>query len=95
MGVNKETVEYVAHLARIELTQDELERLSSQLSSIVGFIDKLSELNVQNISPTSHILPINNILREDLPKGSLPVNKVLENAPVKEGNFFEVPKVIE
>ena len=95
MAIDKKTVEYVAHLARLELTQAELERLSSQLRSIVGFIDKLSELEVKNISPTSHILPINNILREDVPRGSLSSDKVLENAPQKEGEFFAVPRVIE
>ena len=95
MAIDKETVEYVAHLARIELTQPELERLSSQLSSIVGFIDKLSQLEVKDVQPTSHILPVNNVLRQDTPKGSLSSEKVLENAPQKEGEFFGVPKVIE
>lgn len=95
MAISKETVEYVAHLARIELQPKELEKLSRQLHDVLNFIDKLSRVDVKDILPTSHILPIRNVLRDDSPRGSLPVEKVLLNAPVKEGNFFVVPKVIE
>ncbi|MDD2751611.1 MAG: Asp-tRNA(Asn)/Glu-tRNA(Gln) amidotransferase subunit GatC [Candidatus Omnitrophica bacterium] len=93
--ISKETVQYVAHLARIELKEKELEVLSGQLEGILGFIDQLKEIDISNIAPTSHILPVNNVLREDLPKSSLPVEKVLQNAPEQEGNSFVVPKVIE
>jgi len=95
MGIDKKTVEGVAHLARIELEPKELEKLSRQLEHILAFIDKLSSLNTDNIPPTSHILPINNVLRKDEPRPSLPVDKTLLNAPGKQGNFFVVPKVIE
>ncbi len=95
MAITKETVEYVAHLARMELKPKELEKLSKQLQDILGFIDKLKKINIENIAPTSHILPINNVFREDNLKKSLPCEKALENAPAREGNFFSVPKVIE
>jgi aspartyl-tRNA(Asn)/glutamyl-tRNA(Gln) amidotransferase subunit C len=95
MAISKETVEYVANLARIHLEPEELEKLSLQLKSILDFIDQLKELKVKEIKPTSHILPINNVLRDDLPKESLLIEKTLSNAPKKEGNFFVVPKVIE
>jgi len=95
VAVSKETVKYMAHLARIELKPKELEKLSQQLKDILGFIDKLKKLDIKNINPTSHILPINNIFREDAPRKSLPGDKVLDNAPQKQGNFFGVPKVIE
>ena len=95
MSITKETVEYVAHLARIELKPKELEKFSKQLQAILDFIDQLSKVNIENIAPTSHILPIKNILREDLPKESLSSDKTLMNAPSREGNFFGVPKVIE
>ncbi len=95
MAIDRKTVEYVAHLARIELKPDELERFSLQLHNIVGFIDKLTGVDVKGIEPTSHILPVNNISREDQPRESLPSGKALANAPVKEGAFFVVPKVIE
>ena len=95
MAITKETVEYVAHLARIELKPKELEKLSQQLQGILGFIDKLKKLDISNISPTSHILPLNNVLRDDKQKEPLPVEKALMNAPRRERNFFVVPKVSE
>lgn len=95
MAIDKDTVKHVAHLARIELDLKELDKLSVQLKDILAFIDKLKELDVKDIKATSHILPLKNVLRDDEPRGSLEVKKVLENAPQREGNFFAVPKVIE
>ena len=95
MAITKETVKYVANLARIELKPQELEKMSGQLKDILGFIDKLGKVDIKNISPTSHILPINNVLRNDQPQESLSADKALENAPQREGNFFVVPKIIE
>lgn len=93
--MDKKIVEDVAHLARIELQPDELEKLSGQLEHILQFIDKLKEVNVEKVPPTSHAIAVNNVLREDEPKVSLPVEKALANAPSKKGSFFVVPKVIE
>ncbi len=95
MAITKETVKYVAHLARIELKPKELEKLSQQLKDIIGFIDKLKKLDVKNINPTSHILPIHNVFRDDSLRKSLSSDKALENAPDRKGSFFGVPKVIE
>ena len=95
MGISKKTVEYVAHLARMELKDKELEKLSHQLQDILDFIDNLKRINIENIQPTSHILSLSNVWREDIPKGSLSCDKALRNAPCREGNFFVVPKVIE
>jgi aspartyl-tRNA(Asn)/glutamyl-tRNA(Gln) amidotransferase subunit C len=95
MAITKETVEYVAHLARIELNRKELEKVSQQLQGILDFIDKLKKVDIKDINPTSHILPINNVLRQDTAGESLPIDKALRNAPRREGNFFVVPKVIE
>lgn len=95
MALTKKTVECAAHLSRINLNDIELEKLSNQLQDILNFIDKLEKLDTKDISPTSHILPINNVLREDKPRGSLSLEKALMNAPEKQGNFFVVPKVIE
>ena len=95
MSIEKETVKHVAHLARIELQPNELEKLSGQLHDILGFIDKISNLNIENVAPASHILPISNVLREDNPHISLTPEKALENAPSRRGNFFSVPKIIE
>ncbi len=95
MHISKDTVKYVSHLARIDLCDKELELLAIQLKGILDFIDKLKELDIKDIPPTSHILPINNVLREDTPRESLPIEKVLANAPLKKEKFFGVPKVIE
>jgi len=95
MEITKETVEYVAHLARIELNRKELEKVSQQLQDILDFIDKLKKVDIKDINPTSHILPIDNVLRQDTPGESLPIDKALSNAPQREGNFFVVPKIIE
>jgi aspartyl-tRNA(Asn)/glutamyl-tRNA(Gln) amidotransferase subunit C len=95
MALSQETLKYVADLSRIELNPQELEKLSLQLQTILGFIDQLGQANITGIEPTSHILPLSNILREDDPKASLPIEKTLANAPQKKDNFFVVPKVIE
>lgn len=95
MAITKETVEYVAHLARIELQPKELEKLSQQLKDILSFIDKLEKLDIKDIPATSHILPLNNVLRQDLPKQSLSCEEALKNAPGCQENFFVVPRVIE
>ena len=94
-SITKETVQHVAHLARIELSTLELEKLVLQLQDILDFIDKLKKIDIKGINPTSHILPINNVLREDDPSVSLSIDKALTNAPHREGNFFAVPQVIE
>jgi len=95
MSINKDTIKNVAHLARIDLTPEELETLSVQLKDILDFIDKLKKIDIQKIQPTSHILPINNVFRDDIPGDSLPYNKALDVAPERKGNFFSVPKIIE
>ena len=95
MSLDKETIKHVAHLARIELQPNELDKLSGELHAILGFIDKLNNLNLEQVEPASHILPISNVLRDDLPHVSLSSEKALENAPDKKGNFFCVPKIIE
>lgn len=95
MSIDQETVKHVAHLSRIELQPKELEKLSGQLHDILGFIDKISSLDIDQVEPASHILPISNVLREDRPHVSLSPEKALENAPSRKGNFFSVPKIIE
>lgn len=93
--ISQETVKYVAHLARIDLKDNELEKLSHQLRDILDFIDKLKILDVAKVSPTSHILALNNVLRDDVQRPSLPADKALSNSSQKEEGFFVVPKVIE
>lgn len=93
--MDKKTIDYVAHLSRIDLKPEELDKLSAQLEEILDFIDKLKKLNIENIQPTSHISPISNVARPDDLKDSLPTDNALENAPRKQAGSFVVPKVIE
>ena len=95
MAIDKKTVTHTAHLARIALSEEELERFAGQLDEIIGFINKLSELDTGSIRPTSHILPLQNVMRQDMPRPSLPVEETLKNAPQRQENFFVVPKIIE
>ncbi|MFA5090431.1 MAG: Asp-tRNA(Asn)/Glu-tRNA(Gln) amidotransferase subunit GatC [Candidatus Omnitrophota bacterium] len=95
ISIEINAIEQLATLARIRLSIQEARELSCQLQDILDFIGKLGELDIKDIPPTSHILPINNILREDNPSGSLTPDNVLKNAPSREGDFFIVPKVIE
>lgn len=95
MALSKESLEQVANLARIELSGKEIEQFSHQLQQIIDFIDQLKTIDIKEISPTSHVLALKNVLREDKPSGSLPVEKALKNAPEKKNNYFLVPKIIE
>lgn len=88
-------VEHIALLARLSLTEEEKERFGSQLSSILSYVGKLNEIDTSDIEPTSHVLEMKNILREDELRPSLPVEDALMNAPDRSGNFYRVPKIIE
>ena len=94
MPVSRDDVEYVAKLARIELTEEEKNTLTSQLNSILGHIEKLSELDTGGVEPTFHVFDVRNVFREDEVRPSLPTEEILKNAPVRDGNFFKVPKII-
>ena len=95
MAISKEQVNYTANLARIELTEDELNILSRHLDDIIKFIDKLKDIDIKEVAPCGHVIPIRNVFREDKAHKSLDVKDALQNAPAKENNFFKVPKVIE
>ena len=95
MNISRETVKYVANLARIKLTKQETDKFSVQLDDILRYIDQLKELDISKTPPTAHVLPIKNVKREDKPRPSFKVKDALSNAPQKEDKFFKVPKVIE
>lgn len=95
MAINKDTVKYTANLARIGLSDKELEHFTGQLDRILAYVDKLNTLNVANLEPTSHVLEMKNVYREDIVKKSLPAHEVIKNAPSKESNLFKVPKIID
>ena len=94
MVIDRDTVKYVANLARMELSESELEGFTSQLDRILEYVDKLKTLDVTRIEPVSHVLDIKNVYREDRVKPSLSVAEVIKNAPDKQGNMFKVQRII-
>jgi aspartyl-tRNA(Asn)/glutamyl-tRNA(Gln) amidotransferase subunit C len=88
-------VKYVAHLARLALTPDEEKKLGAQLGNILGYIEKLRELDVSNVEPTAHAVPMVNVTRADDIRPSLPHAEALRNAPRQTGGLFIVPKIVE
>jgi aspartyl-tRNA(Asn)/glutamyl-tRNA(Gln) amidotransferase subunit C len=88
-------VKYVAHLARISLSPDEEKKLGAQLGNILGYIDKLRELDVSQVEPTAHAVPMVNVTRADEVSPSLPHDEALRNAPRQSGGLFIVPKIVE
>jgi aspartyl-tRNA(Asn)/glutamyl-tRNA(Gln) amidotransferase subunit C len=88
-------VKYTAHLARLALTPDEEKKLGAQLGHILGYIEKLRELDVSNVEPTAHAVPMVNVTRADEIRPSLAHEDALRNAPRQAGGLFIVPKVVE
>ena len=95
MATGEIDVKYVAQLARITLTPDEEKKLGAQLGNILGYIEKLRELDVSNIEPTAHAVPLVNITRADETRPSLPHAEALRNAPRQANGLFIVPKIVE
>ncbi|MFN3967072.1 MAG: Asp-tRNA(Asn)/Glu-tRNA(Gln) amidotransferase subunit GatC [Endomicrobiia bacterium] len=93
--ITKKDVEYVANLARLKLSEEEKEKFTKQLGTILDYMDKLKKLNTENVKPTSHVLELKNVWREDELKPCFYSDNLLENAPEKEADFFKVKKVIE
>ncbi|RKP45801.1 Asp-tRNA(Asn)/Glu-tRNA(Gln) amidotransferase subunit GatC [Cohnella endophytica] len=95
MSITIKDVEHVANLARLELSDTEKEQFAGQLNAILKYAEKLNELDTEGIEPTSHVLPLANVMREDVVKPSWPIEKVLLNAPEDEEGQFKVPAVLE
>ena len=88
-------IKYVAHLARISLTPEEEKKIGAQLGHILGYIEKLAELDVANVEPTAHAVPMVNVTRADEIHPSLSHDEALRNAPRQAGGLFIVPKIVE
>ena len=88
-------VKHVANLARLAITEEEAEKFTNQLDAIISFAEQLNELDTDNVEPTSHVLDIKNVMREDIAKPGLPVEEVLKNAPDHENGQIKVPSIIE
>ena len=95
MKVTKETIEHVAQLARLNLTESEKESLTSKMEEIISWVDKLNQLDTSGVKPMEHVIPISNVLREDKAEKSYDRDKILANAPVSEDGCFKVPKVVD
>jgi aspartyl-tRNA(Asn)/glutamyl-tRNA(Gln) amidotransferase subunit C len=91
VAISHEQLLHVAHLARLELREGELERLGAQLNDILAAVGKVSELDLSDVPPTSHPLDVVNVWGADEPRPSLPVADALANAPEREGTSFKVP----
>lgn len=95
MPLSEDEVRWVAHLARLELSSNELQTMGRQLSSILAYVEQLASLDTGNAEPLAHPLPISNVFRDDVPAPSLPVDSALANAPSRRGDFYAVPAVLE
>ena len=95
MAISPKEVESLARLARIQLNDEELRRFAGQLDEILSYVEKLKSAKTEGVPPTSHVLPLSNVFREDKLQPSLPTEEALANAPEREGPYFKVPKIID
>jgi aspartyl-tRNA(Asn)/glutamyl-tRNA(Gln) amidotransferase subunit C len=100
MALTRDEVRWVAHLARLELTDTELDTLTRQLAEIVAYVDQLRQVSTEGVEPLAHALAVQNVFRDDEPAPSLPVDEALANAPERRTNsrgeqFYAVPAVLD
>ena len=95
MKITKEEVLYVARLARLDLDADAIDKFAGQIDEILGYIDKLNQVDTEGIQPTSHAISLTNAFREDVERQHLDRDRAQANAPEAEGGCFVVPKIIE
>lgn len=95
MSISVKDVEHVAKLARLDLSEEEKHMFTEQLNAILKYAEKLNSLDTADVEPTSHVMPLSNVMREDEVRPSLPIEKVLLNAPDEEDGQFKVPAVLE
>jgi len=93
--ITRVEVEQVARLARLELTEDEKERMTAQLDAILGYVDKLNALDTSQVEPTTTVIPMVSVMRRDVVRPSLDREEALANAPDRADAFFRVPRIIE
>ncbi len=95
MAVTIKDVEHIARLAKLKFSDSEKEKLQTELNSILGYIDKLNELDLENVEPLENVNDTENVFREDVTGPCLSKEEALKNAPSKTDNFFKVPKVLD
>jgi aspartyl-tRNA(Asn)/glutamyl-tRNA(Gln) amidotransferase subunit C len=95
MALTVDQVRWVAHLARLRLSDADLETLTRQLSSIVDYVAQLQQVNTDGVEPLAHVADLQNVFRADQQAPSLPVDEALANAPERQGDFYRVPAVLD
>lgn len=95
MKITRVELAHIAHLARLEFSETELAAFTEQLDAILSYFDKLKEVDTTAVEPTSHVLRVRNVFREDAVTGSIGQEATLRNAPEQESGCFRVPKVID
>ena len=95
LKITMKEVDHVARLARLALSDAEKERMRRELDGILSYIDKLRALDTTGVEPTSHAVPLTNVMRDDVERPSLPQDEMLANAPDRHGELFRVPRIIE
>lgn len=95
MKVTREDLKNVAVLSRLAIAEDKADGYITQMDAILSYMDNLSEINTDAVKPTTYALPMENVFREDVVKPSLDRELALSNAPLKEGGYFKVPRVLE
>lgn len=93
--ITRAEVEHVARLARLELSDDEKERMTTQLDAILGYMETLNTLDTADVEPTTTVIPMVSVMRDDEVRASLDREDALANAPEREGVYFRVPRIIE
>ncbi|MGL5438031.1 MAG: Asp-tRNA(Asn)/Glu-tRNA(Gln) amidotransferase subunit GatC [Lachnospiraceae bacterium] len=94
-NISDETIDYVAILAKLELSADEKEAAKADMGRMLDYFDKLNELDTDGVEPLSHIFPIDNVFREDVIVNGDDHERILKNAPEQKGGAFKVPKTVE
>jgi aspartyl-tRNA(Asn)/glutamyl-tRNA(Gln) amidotransferase subunit C len=93
--LTEDEVDYIANLSRLHLSSAERERAAGELSQILGYFEKLKELDTEGVEPTDHVLPVVNVLRPDKSRPGLSTAAALQNAPESAADMFQVPRVVE
>ncbi len=95
MELTMDDIRHVARLARLELSDEEMKAFGKVLSDILGFVGRLQQLETDGVEPTSHVVPLENVMRDDCVKPSLSVDEALANAPDRSDDYFRVPRILE
>ena len=93
--LTREDVAKVAHLARLKLSEKELDTFTSQLGQVLQYVDVLNEVDTENVEPMAHAIETHNVFRDDVPQPSLPREAALQNAPLSDGKYYLVPQILE